>query len=81
MSNISWTMLSEVAPSETIGLAGGVFNFFANMAGIITPLIIGFIVSATGSYNGAILFVGAVAFIGAFSYIFIVGKVERITLR
>ena len=51
------------------------------MAGIITPLLIGFIVSATGSYNGAILFVGAVAFIGAFSYIFIVGKVERITLR
>ncbi|CDG24602.1 MULTISPECIES: MFS transporter [Bacillus amyloliquefaciens group] len=81
MSNISWTMLSEVAPSETIGLAGGVFSFFANMAGIITPLIIGFIVSATGSYNGAILFVGAVAFIGAFSYIFIVGKVERIKLR
>ncbi len=51
------------------------------MAGIITPLLIGFIVSATGSYNGAILFVGAVAFIGAFSYIFIVGKVERIKLR
>ncbi|WP_412094134.1 MFS transporter [Bacillus atrophaeus] len=81
MSNISWTMLSEVAPSETIGLAGGVFNFFANLAGILTPLIIGFIVAATNSYNGAILFVGAVAFLGAFSYIFVVGKIERITLK
>ncbi|MGY6592805.1 MFS transporter, partial [Bacillus velezensis] len=61
--------------------AGGVFRFFANMAGFITPILIGFIVSATGSYNGAFLFVGAVAFIGAFSYILIVGKVDRIKLR
>lgn len=37
LSNISWTMLSEVAPREMVGLAGGVFNFFANLAGIITP--------------------------------------------
>ncbi|MCK1974219.1 MFS transporter [Bacillus safensis] len=81
LSNISWTMLSEVAPREMVGLAGGVFNFFANLAGIITPLIIGFIVSATGSYNGGILFVSLVALGGALSYIFIVGKIERIQLK
>ena len=81
LSNISWTMLSEVAPREMVGLAGGVFNFFANLSGIITPLIIGFIVSATGSYNGGILFVSLVALGGALSYIFIVGKIERIQLK
>ncbi len=30
LSNISWTMLSEVAPKEMVGLAGGVLNFFGN---------------------------------------------------
>ena len=55
-------------------------NFAANLAGIITPLVIGFIVAATGSFVGAIFFIGGVALLGAFSYIFILGDVKRIEL-
>jgi ACS family D-galactonate transporter-like MFS transporter len=33
-----------------MGLTGGVFNLCANLAGIVTPLVIGFIVGATGSF-------------------------------
>ena len=80
LSNISWTMLSEVAPRKWLGWLAAYLTF-ANLAGIITPLIIGFIVSATGSYNGGILFVSLVALGGALSYIFIVGKIERIQLK
>ncbi|MBU8878703.1 MFS transporter [Bacillus sp. FJAT-29790] len=81
MSNTSWAMLAEVAPRELMGVAGGVFSFFGNVAGILTPMIIGFIVTATGSYTGGILYVGVVALMGALSYIFIVGKIKRIELK
>ena len=61
-------------------MTGGIFNFAANLAGIITPLVIGFIVAATGSFVGALVFIGVVALIGAMSYVFVVGDIKRITL-
>jgi MFS transporter, ACS family, D-galactonate transporter len=81
MSAITWTLVSDIAPRELVGLAGGVFNFFGNLAGIVTPIVIGFIVNATKSFNGALLFIGLVALLGAVSYIFIVGKIQRIDLN
>jgi ACS family D-galactonate transporter-like MFS transporter len=81
MSAITWTLVSDIAPRELVGVAGGVFNFVGNLSGIITPIVIGFIVNSTGAFNGALLFVGAVALVGAIAYIFIVGEVRRIDLN
>jgi ACS family D-galactonate transporter-like MFS transporter len=79
MSNLGWTLISDVAPKSLIGLTAGVFNFCTNLAGIITPMMIGFIVAATGSFFGGLAFIGVLALIGALSYTFLVGRVERIT--
>lgn len=78
---ISWTMVSEVAPRELMGLAGGVFNFAGNISSVLIPIVIGFIVSVTHSFTGALIFVSAVAVIGALSYIFVVGEVKRVQLN
>lgn len=80
MVNLGWTLISDVAPKPFIGLTGGVFNFFANLAGIITPMVVGFIVAATGSFYGALAFIGVVALIGAFAYIFVIGDVKRVEI-
>lgn len=77
MTGLGWTLISDIAPKNLMGLTGGVFNFAANLAGIITPLVIGFIVAATGSFFYALGYVGAVALVGALSYIFILGDVKR----
>ncbi|UOF92752.1 MFS transporter [Fodinisporobacter ferrooxydans] len=81
MSAISWTLVSDIAPSELVGLAGGVFNFMGNLAGIVTPLVVGIIVNATHSFSGALVFISVVALIGALSYIFIAGKIQRIEIN
>lgn len=78
MAAIVWSTVGDVAPSHSVGLAGGVFNFIGNLAGIITPIVIGFIVQATGSFVGAMIFVGCIAALGVFSFIFIVGDIHRI---
>ncbi|PSJ42014.1 MFS transporter [Allosphingosinicella deserti] len=81
MVNLGWTLISDVAPKPLIGLTGGVFNFCANLAGIVTPIVVGLIVGATGSFYGALAFIGILALIGAASYIFIVGDVHRVELE
>lgn len=68
----------DVAPPKLVGLAGGVFNFCANLSGIITPIAIGFIVQTTGSFTGALVFMSFIALLGAFSYLFIVGEIKRV---
>ena len=80
MAALGWTLVSDIAPDGMLGLTGGIFNVAANLAGIITPLVIGLIVSATGSFVGALAFIGVIALIGAASYIFIVGDIKRIEL-
>jgi ACS family D-galactonate transporter-like MFS transporter len=62
-------------------LSGGIFNLFANAAGIVTPLVIGLIVNATGSFVYALAFISAVTLVGALSYIFVVGDIRRIELQ
>ncbi|MBS1200638.1 MAG: D-galactonate transporter DgoT [Proteobacteria bacterium] len=80
MVNLGWTLLTDVAPKRLIGLSGGIFNLVANLAGIVTPIVIGIIVGRTGSFVGALAYVGTVAAIGALSYIFVVGEVRRVEI-
>ncbi|OLL32359.1 MFS transporter [Burkholderia sp. SRS-W-2-2016] len=80
MAALGWTLVSDIAPEGLLGVTGGIFNFAANLAGIITPLVVGLIVAATGSFVGALVFIGVIALVGALSYIFIVGDIKRIVL-
>jgi ACS family D-galactonate transporter-like MFS transporter len=78
MSSSGWTVISEVAPRSQLGLVSGLFSASANLSGIVTPLVIGIILQATGSFYGALAFVGGVALAGALSWIFLVGDLRPI---
>ena len=80
ITNLGWTVISDVAPKSMIGLTGGIFNFFTNLAGIVTPTIIGAVVFATGAYTGALIYVGALPLLGAFLYVFVLGDIKRLTI-
>lgn len=79
-ASITWVFVSTLAPKHLIGLTGGVFNFIGGLASIIVPVVIGFL-SQGGNFKPALFFIALMAFIGACSYIFIVGKVERIITK
>jgi ACS family D-galactonate transporter-like MFS transporter len=80
MTGLGWTVISDIAPREMLGLTGGIFNFATNLAGVITPIVVGAIIGATGSFFYALAYVGASALLGAFSYVFLLGDVKRIEL-
>ncbi len=75
---LGWTVVSDTSPKGMVGMNGALFNLFGNMAGITTPLIIGYIVEKTHSYDGALIFVGLIAFCAIVSYGPIVGEIKRL---
>jgi MFS transporter, ACS family, D-galactonate transporter len=81
MTNLGWTVVSDIAPKKLIGLTAGIFNFSANLAGIVTPLIIGIAFGLTGSFVGPLVYIAVVALIGAFSYSVILGDIHRLDVR
>jgi ACS family glucarate transporter-like MFS transporter len=78
---LGWTVIADASPRELIGLNGGIFNLFGNTAGITTPIIIGWLVKKTGSFNDALIFVGATALLAIFSYVVIVGEIKRVQIH
>ncbi|SMX60615.1 D-glucarate permease (MFS family) [Bradyrhizobium sp. ORS 285] len=78
---LGWAVVSDTSPKEAGGVSGGLFNTFGNLSSITTPIVIGYILSATGSFNGALVFVGLNALVAAFAYLFIVGRIQRVQLR
>ncbi|MES5486809.1 MFS transporter [Bradyrhizobium sp. INPA03-11B] len=78
---LGWAVVSDTSPKEAGGVSGGLFNTFGNLSSITTPIIIGYILAATGSFNGALVFVGANALVAAIAYLFIVGEIKRVQLK
>jgi MFS transporter, ACS family, D-galactonate transporter len=76
-ATITWVFVSTLAPKNLIGLTGGVFNFIGNLASVVIPIVIGYL-AREGNFEPALFFIGTITVIGACSYIFIVGKIERI---
>jgi ACS family glucarate transporter-like MFS transporter len=77
---LGWAVMSDAAPREIAGLSCGLFNMFGNISSITTPIIIGAIIQSTGSFNGALVFIGANALVAILSYLFIVGDIKRLVL-
>ncbi|MFM0645617.1 MFS transporter [Paraburkholderia bryophila] len=76
-SSITWVLVSSMAKKELLGLTGGMFNLMGNLSSICVPVVIGFIVR-NNDFKPALVFMSAVGVVGALSYLFLVGKIERI---
>jgi ACS family D-galactonate transporter-like MFS transporter len=78
--SITWSLVSAIAPVRLIGLTGGVFNFIGNMAAIVVPLAIGFLIKGN-DFTRPLIAVSVTTLMGAGCYIFLVGKIERVADR
>jgi ACS family glucarate transporter-like MFS transporter len=79
VASLGWAVISDVAPRTMIGQAGGVFNMFGNMAGIVTPIVIGYLITPKGSFDAALLFVGAHCLLVVVAYFVIAGRIQRVS--
>lgn len=81
IASLGWPVISDISPKQLVGLTGGVFNMFGNCAGIVTPIVIGYLVAASGSFDSALIFVGVHCLLTIFAYFVIVGPIKRLELR
>ncbi|KQQ40301.1 glucarate transporter [Duganella sp. Leaf126] len=78
---LGWAVVADTSPKEAGGLSGALFNSFGNIAGITTPIVIGYILQTTGSFAGALVFVGANAALAIVCYVFMVGDIKRFEFK
>lgn len=74
---LGWAFATDMAPKEANSVSAAIMNAFGNIAGIVTPIVIGFVIAATGNFDVALWFVGAHGAVALFGYL-IMGKVQRL---
>ena len=79
-SPVVWTLPSLLAPRGGTGRVGGILNLSNQVAGIAAPVVTGYISGWTHSFAGAFLIAGIILLLGIMSYIFLLGRIERIRL-
>ncbi len=76
-SSLGWTIVADIAPKSLYGLCGGIFNTAGNLSGIITPVIIAYLIDLTGLFDVALYVTGMHAVIAIFCFIWLVGDLEK----
>ena len=78
---LGWTLISDTSPKQIVGLNGALFNLIGNLSGITTPIVIGYIVQKTRSFNDALIFVGITALFAIVSFGPVAGEIKRLDLN
>ena len=66
----------DLAPPQATASLASIQSFGGNTGGLIAPILTGYIVDVTGSFQLALIVAGAVALMSACSYVFLVGRIE-----
>src|ERR1700757_1030464 len=69
-------ILQSCAPAEAVGVWTGAENFAGNLAGIIAPVAVGFLISSYGSYVPGFELASIILLAGVLAYWFVVGDLQ-----
>jgi sugar phosphate permease len=61
-----WTLVMDLLPSRVLGYSSGFINTGGQIAGVISPIIIGALIQRTGHYSAGFLFMAISACLSAF---------------
>jgi len=74
----TWAVTQTLAGPHAVARWSGMKNFVGNLAGIVAPVITGFLVQRKGEFSQAFLVVGGIALIGGTSWTLLVGRVQPV---
>ncbi|MEV6229767.1 MFS transporter [Saccharopolyspora shandongensis] len=78
------TLPADIAPRAARSWASsiqGIQNAVSNLAGVVSPVLIGLIYGSTGSFVIGLIVAGAVALLGCLVYIFVVGEIAPLEVK
>ncbi len=74
----SWAISQMLAGPRMVGRWVGVQNFIGNLGGAVAPVLTGFLLDRTGSFDWPLLITAAVAWIGGLSWWFVIGPLDQV---
>jgi ACS family D-galactonate transporter-like MFS transporter len=80
MASIAWVFVSLLAPEGRVGAVGGVFNFCGGLSAVVTPVVIGALLSRY-DFDLVLVYMAGLAIVGIGSYLLLIGKLERVLSR
>jgi sugar phosphate permease len=69
-----WALTQSLMPGAAIGRIAGVQNFASNLSGIVAPIVTGWLVHVTGSFEAPMKFITGLLIAGILAYAFLVNK-------
>ena len=72
---VGWSIPSLIAPRDSVGSVGGILNFGNQVAGILAPVVTGYL---AGSFSNAFGVAAVLLLLGIAGYIFLLGKIEPV---
>jgi sugar phosphate permease len=60
----SWALLQQIVPGRAVGAGAGMMNGVANGLSALAPVIIGFLIKASGGYLGGLMFLVGLTLVG-----------------
>jgi MFS transporter, ACS family, D-galactonate transporter len=63
-----WALTQTVVPGAAIGRIGGLQNMASNLAGVAAPILTGWLIDATGTYEAPMQAIAILLMLGAASY-------------
>jgi len=75
---VGWSIPGLIAPKGSTARVASIMNFVANLPGFLAPVITGYLVGNSQSFQRAFLVAAAVLVAGIASYILLLGKIETI---
>ena len=77
-SPVAWTVPSLIAPRESVGTIAGAVNCSGQIGAISAPILTGYLVAATRSFEATFINAAAVLLLGIGGYVFLLGRIEPI---
>lgn len=75
---IYWAVVNDIVDQENVGSVGGFMHAIGNCAGILGPIVTGYIVQFTGSFSTAFIFAGVIALIGSLGALKFIKPIPKI---
>lgn len=67
-TGVLWAMVGDLSPSESVGTLGGIQNFANFLGGSLAPIITGYILWLTNSFNWVFIISGCFCLVGVCGY-------------
>ncbi len=75
---VGWTVPALIAPRNSEGKVGSIFNTGNQLAGAIAPIVTGYVLKSTHSMGPAFAIAAVLLIAGIGSYLFLMGRIEPI---